>query len=660
MKPLFDLFFSQGWNAVVDKYGSYNVKDYLSEFGISHSMIDYIGLMLGIETNLFTALTSHFRDALLINQSTKFYHIIGGNKRFIDQLSKPCDINYSTIVLSIHRNENQTVNIITKDAMNRTRITNFDRVVVATTAPAARLIRYTPVDNQVKEMSRALRQLHYDCSSKIVLYFNYSWWHDQNISGGSSTTDLPLRFIYYDNYNTTIHGSDHTEAVLLASYTFAQDSTLWSSSTLEQITNEALNNLEEIHSRFDIRNYYLRTIVKHWCIDSFSHGAYALFLPYQEDEIKPILMKSFEKRIFFAGEHLSTAHAWVEGAILSGLRVLMQIQNEKFDIVIIGGGLLGLQTAIDLIHRQPTWNILLLEENSLLKSTCLNQFEPSSTNTTITEYLQFGTNLINGQFNSNDLMDRYQFKNLPNNYQGQINGKLEYVNTTKMIVQLLNILQQDKYINITIRENERFINRFGNQIVTNRRTLTVNHKVLFLDNCYINDYLQQSLQAYRLNIKMEQFPLLSFPSIGPNSLPTWLYNNELLGFDVNDTKSQRKIILFNSNITLGLSWLREHASSILDIDRIEYNSNYTQTTLINQDHIIDYLPNSNNQSILFLGRTHIDLYPMWVKILTNLTLDISSPIATNYSLPISSGFQLNFSFRTTLSIQIFIFYFLLK
>ncbi len=104
----------------------------------------------------------------------------------------------------------------------------------------------------------------------------------------------------------------------------------------------------------------------------------------------------------------------------------------------------------------------------------------------------------------------------------------------------------------------------------------------------------------------------------------------------------------NSNITLGLSWLREHASSFIDIHRIEYDSNYKQTTLINQDHIIDYLLNSNNQSILFLGRTNIDLYPMWIKILTDLTLDISSPIATNYSLPISNG-----SFRRTLSMQIF-------
>jgi ribosomal protein S8 len=207
-------------------------------------------------------------------------------------------------------------------------------------------------------------------------------------------------------------------------------------------------------------------------------------------------------------------------------------------------------------------------------------------------------------------MTRYHFENLPNNYQGQINGKVEYVNTTKMIVEILNILKQEKYINITIRENERFINHIANQIVTNRGTIIVNHKTLFLDNCYINDHIQQSLQSYRLNIKIEQFPLLSFPSIGENSLSTWLYDNQLLGFHVNDTISQRKIILFNSNINLGLSWLREYASSLMDINHIEIESNYKQTTLINQDHIIDYLPNSNNQSILFLGRTNIDRYPV--------------------------------------------------
>lgn len=236
------------------------------EYGLSNTMIDYIGLLFGIETNLYTALTSHFRDTLLINQYTQFYHIVGGNKRLIESFAEPCQITYSTKVLSIHRNDDQTVTLETKNSMNITSSLKFDRVVVATTASAARLIKHTPANDQVRNMTRALRELHYTCASKIVLYFNHPWWHDENIYGGSTTTDLPVRFIYYSNYNTTIYGNNNTEYVLLASYTFAQDSTLWSSSTIEQITDETLYNLEQIHQRSDIRQYYLRTVTKHWYV----------------------------------------------------------------------------------------------------------------------------------------------------------------------------------------------------------------------------------------------------------------------------------------------------------------------------------------------------------------------------------------------------------
>ena len=138
-------------------------------------MIDYIGLLFGIETNLFTALTSHLRDALLINERTEFSHIIGGNQRLIEELSKPCQIQYSTRVLSIHRHENRTVTIETKDLHNEIEQIQFDQVVVATSAPAARFIRHTPINEQTQRKSWALRQLHYDCASKIVLYFNHSW-----------------------------------------------------------------------------------------------------------------------------------------------------------------------------------------------------------------------------------------------------------------------------------------------------------------------------------------------------------------------------------------------------------------------------------------------------------------------------------------------------
>ena len=614
-------------------------------------MIDYIGLVFGIETNLFTALTSHFRDALLINERTKFFHILGGNERLIAQLAQKLSINYSTSVLSINQNANQTVDITYQNLQNQSQTTNFDRVVVATTAPAARLIHYHPIDNQMKDLSRALRQLHYDCSSKIVLYFNQSWWNDLNIFGGSTTTDLPLRFIYYDNYNTTLGKQNASEFVLLASYSFAQDSTLWSSSTVEQITNEALNNLEEIHGRTDLRKFYLRTIVKHWCDDQHSHGAYALYLPYQEEDLRPILTKSLNNQIFFSGEHLSTAHAWVEGSVLSALSVLIQLQNEKFDFVIIGGGLLALQTAIQLIDRQSDLNILLIERNSFSNPFCSNQFEPISTNQTSTDYLQFGRNSSFNQFNSTDLMQRFHFNNLSNDYQGQLDGKLQFINTTDQIIQLLDLIKQEKkYHRINLAENEQFLHFDQNQIITDRRTLILQKKILFLDNCYLSDYLQQSI---KLNIQFKQYPLLTFSPKGNLSIPTWLYQNHFLCFNINQTNFIR---FFNSDIPRGLSWLRNHASALIHLDPIENSSIYKQTVLVDQDYLIDFVPNSNNRSIVLISQTNLDRNSYWTKILTDLSFDNGSEINSNYSIPKLNQTTINSSsFHCQSTIVVFLF-----
>ncbi|CAF0852959.1 unnamed protein product [Rotaria sordida] len=144
-----------------------------------------------------------------------------------------------------YKNKDKTVNITTKNTTHTIDISKFDRGFVATAVCAACFIHYKPIDNQV------------------ALYFNHSWWYNQNIYGDSSTIDLSLRFIYNENYNTIHNTNNHTESVLLASFIFTPDSTLWSSSTIDQITNETLLNLEQIHSLSDIQQFYLRTVVKH-------------------------------------------------------------------------------------------------------------------------------------------------------------------------------------------------------------------------------------------------------------------------------------------------------------------------------------------------------------------------------------------------------------
>jgi monoamine oxidase len=263
MAPVFRLFYEQGWDAFVQKYGAYSIKQYLSESGLSRTMIDYIGIMLGLESRFHVALSVLFR-ARLLHGHTKFFHIIGGNRRLIEALAEPCTVQYSSPVRAIHlNNDAQTINITYSVTQNKTESHSFDVVVVATTATAARLIHITPMSRGLYRMHQAQRQLHYDCSSKLAIYFSRPWWHDENVHGGSSITDLPVQSVYYDNYNMII-GNNSDEAVLLASYTTSDDSRLWSSLTLADTVNEVLSNLEELHERSDIKQYYQHAAVKHW------------------------------------------------------------------------------------------------------------------------------------------------------------------------------------------------------------------------------------------------------------------------------------------------------------------------------------------------------------------------------------------------------------
>lgn len=373
-------------------------------------------------------------------------------------------------------------------------------------------------------------------------------------------------------------------------------------------------------------------------------------------------MESFDRLVFFAGEHLSTAHAWVEGAILSALRVLIQIQEEKFDVVFVGGGLLAIQTAMDLAQKRPEWKILLLESDTFLKSRCSNEFEWSSATNVTKDHLRFGPDQPESQFNADDLMQIYGFNHLPKNYLGQIDGKLEFQNTTKMILNLLKVLQEPHYQNITLRENEGFIDRLGDKIITTRRTLTVHGKTIFLDNCYINEHIQSSLGSYHLNVRMEEYPMISFPPRGSSSVPTWQYKNEILSYDVNDTNVERRMIIFQSNTSTALSWLRTHASNLIDLNLLKYQSNYKRTQLIDRGHIIDYLPNTTNQSIVFFGETQIDSYPVWINILVNLILNNNGNPVSNYSISLPDRLVPNTSTRMTFSLNLVFFtllYFLL-
>ena len=66
-----------------------------------------------------------------------------------------------------------------------------------------------------------------------------------------------------------------------------------------------------------------------WYDDPFAAGAFALFEPHQQTALHADILQP-EGRIHFAGEHCSLWHAWIEGALESGLRAAHAIHETPY------------------------------------------------------------------------------------------------------------------------------------------------------------------------------------------------------------------------------------------------------------------------------------------------------------------------------------------
>ena len=167
---------------------------------------------------------------------------------------------------------------------------------------------------------RAIRQLHYDASAKIFFQCRRRFWEeDDGIFGGGTITDLPIRNLYYPD-----HGRETGRGVILASYTWSEDAQRWGSLSPNDRIQQALENVAQIHPQ--VMKEFEVGVSWMWHDDEFAGGAFALFDPGQQSLLHEEIVRP-EGRIYFAGEHASLYHAWIQGAIESGLRTAISIHQ---------------------------------------------------------------------------------------------------------------------------------------------------------------------------------------------------------------------------------------------------------------------------------------------------------------------------------------------
>jgi len=110
-----------------------------------------------------------------------------------------------------------------------------------------------------------------------------------------------------------------TEALLRAGETrlAQEDAQRWGFLSPTERIVEALDDVAQIHPQ--VRDEFEVGASQNWADDEFAGGAFVLFEPEQQTLLHTHIIAP-EGRLYFAGEHCSLTHRWIQGAIESGLR----------------------------------------------------------------------------------------------------------------------------------------------------------------------------------------------------------------------------------------------------------------------------------------------------------------------------------------------------
>lgn len=320
LAPVVEKIENRGWEAVYDEYDPYSVREFLEDVnGWSQGAIEMFGLLFNQESLMNSSFLELLREEIGHYYTNMVYLKDGTDSlplAFLPDLKQ--HIHFGAKMTAIDQGPDQ-VTVHYQTRAGRRSVTG-DYAILTVPFPVLRHIEVLKPFSRPKQ--RAIRQLKYDASAKIFLQCRRRFWEeDEGIIGGGTTTDLAVRNVYYPD-----HGRETGRGVLLASYTWSEDAQRWGSLAPHDRISQAIENVSQIHPQiieeFEVGASWM------WHDDEFAGGAFALFDPGQQTQLHEHIIAP-EGRIHFAGEHASLGHAWIQGAIESGLRAAAEIHRES-------------------------------------------------------------------------------------------------------------------------------------------------------------------------------------------------------------------------------------------------------------------------------------------------------------------------------------------
>ncbi|HJV31291.1 MAG TPA: flavin monoamine oxidase family protein [Bacillales bacterium] len=318
----------RNWPLIEKEFKNYSLgsflKSYHYQYGtiFSDGAIDMIGVLLDYKAYMGMSFLEVLREAESFRTNC-FYEITGGMdllpRAFLPQLNDNIRYNHRLTKIIQHHNS-VTIHSTNPHTLANSTITS-DLAIITIPFSVLRFVKIEPYQSFSYCKRKAIRELNYMSATKIGIEFKNRFWERENQIGGKSITDLPIRFTYYPSQGIGTNGP----AVVLGSYTWADEALTWNGLSNDDRIKHTVMNLAEIYGN-QVYSEFVSGISYSWVDNPNTCGALATFTPGQEHELYPFIPIP-EGRVHFAGEHTTLNHGWMQGAIESGLRVAHEVNH---------------------------------------------------------------------------------------------------------------------------------------------------------------------------------------------------------------------------------------------------------------------------------------------------------------------------------------------
>lgn len=387
-----DLVYGNMTSSYLKWIDRYSVRSFFLElvenWEMSNEALELIGTSLSLESLWSWSLAEFIRGTFTNSppEDKNLFEIIDGFDKLPKGLCKKIKqldqvrIQKEAEVIAIKLHETGAVTVIIKDHIKEEiQELNYDQVLCTLPFPVMRLMK---LEGLSQEKIRSIRNMEYSSSTKVLLCCSDRFWEKEQdpIFGGRSISDRLSRQTYYPSdfqenkpkrpdkkgfqlrdldtsspfWSVHSHSSTSPEivskrleedgekkGVILGSYSWTDNSRQIGKlkgegnsclngephkQELSERAEHVLNDLEHIHP--SIRKYVEASASMFWDEYPWAKGAFAATPPgdltyYFQNG------KKAEGNLFFAGEHVSIAPGWIQGALESSLAAVAEMLEQK-------------------------------------------------------------------------------------------------------------------------------------------------------------------------------------------------------------------------------------------------------------------------------------------------------------------------------------------